>query len=62
MKKTLEIDEDLLKQAKNAVRARTDTETVRLGLESLLQQAAYNRLAALGGTEPNAADIPRRRP
>lgn len=61
MKKTLHIDEQLLRDAKAAVGARTDTDTVRLGLEALVRQAAYERLRALRGSEPHAADTPRRR-
>lgn len=61
MKKTLHVDETLLKQAKTACGATTDTEAVRLGLESLVRQAAYERLRALLGTEPDAQDVPRRR-
>jgi Arc/MetJ family transcription regulator len=61
MKKTLNIDEKLFEEAKAACGATTDTETVRLGLESLVRHAAYQRLSALLGTEPNAQDVPRRR-
>jgi Arc/MetJ family transcription regulator len=61
MKKTLNIDEKLLEEAKAACGAATDTETVRLGLEALVRHAAYQRLMALAGTEPNAKDVPRRR-
>lgn len=61
MKKTLNIDGQLFEQAKAACGATTDTETVRLGLESLVRHAAYQRLSALAGTEPNAQDVPRRR-
>jgi hypothetical protein len=61
MKKTLHIDEKLLRAAKQASGAATDTETVRLGLESLLRHAAYQRLRALRGSEPDAVDVPRRR-
>jgi Arc/MetJ family transcription regulator len=61
MKKTMHIDQDLLKDAKRACGAGTDTETVRLGLEALLRRAAYERLRALRGTEPGAKDVPRRR-
>lgn len=52
MKKTLHIDEELLRQAKVACQASTDTEAVRLGLEALVRQAAYERLRALRGSEP----------
>jgi hypothetical protein len=61
MKKTLHIDEKLLKDAKVAAGAATDTETVRLGLEALVRHAAYQRLRALRGSEPKAKDVPRRR-
>jgi Bacterial antitoxin of type II TA system, VapB len=61
MKKTLNIDQTLFEEAKAACGATTDTETVRLGLESLVRHAAYQRLTALIGTEPDAQDVPRRR-
>jgi Arc/MetJ family transcription regulator len=61
MKKTLHIDEDLLREARSACGANTDTETVRLGLEALVRHAAYERLRALRGSEPLARDVPRRR-
>jgi Arc/MetJ family transcription regulator len=61
MKKTLNIDDTLLEGARRACGASTDTETVRLGLESLVRHAAYKRLQALVGTEPEAQDVPRRR-
>lgn len=61
MKKTLHIDESLLREARSATGARTDTETVRLGLEALIRRAAYERLRALRGSEPHARNPRRRR-
>jgi hypothetical protein len=61
MKKTLNIEEKLLKEAKLASGAATDTEAVRLGLEALVRRAAYERLRTLRGSEPLAAGVPRRR-
>ena len=61
MKKTLHIDEKLLREARTVSRAATDTETVRLGLEALIRHAAHERLRALRGTEPGARDVARRR-
>jgi len=61
MKKTLHIDEQLLREAKTACGVTTDTDTVRLGLEALVRHAAYERLRALRGSEPRARDVPRRR-
>jgi hypothetical protein len=61
MKKTLHIDEQLLREAKAAAGAKTDTDAVRLGLEALIRRSAYERLRALRGSEPKAHDTPRRR-
>jgi Arc/MetJ family transcription regulator len=61
MKKTLNIEDDLLKEAKEACGATTDTETVRKGLEALVRHAAYQKLRELAGSEPDAEDAPRRR-
>jgi hypothetical protein len=61
MKKTFNIDAKLLSEAKAACGASTDTDTIRLGLDALVRHAAYERLRALRGTEPEAQDVPRRR-
>jgi Arc/MetJ family transcription regulator len=61
MKKTLHIDDQLLREARAASGARTDTDTVRLGLEALVRRAAYERLRALRGSERQARETPRRR-
>ncbi len=61
MKKTFNIDEDLFNEARAACSATTDTAVVRMGLEALIRHAAYERLRALGGSEPDARDVPRRR-
>lgn len=61
MKKTLHVDDQLLKEAKAASGAANDTETVRLGLEALVRRAAYQRLRRLRGSEPGSEDVPRRR-
>ena len=61
MKKTFNVDDRLLKEAKAACGATTDTAALRLGLEALVGHAAYERLRTLRGTEPGARDVPRRR-
>ncbi len=61
MKKTFNVDEKLLREAKAACGAATDTETIRLGLEALVRHAAYQRLRGLLGSEPHAKEVPRRR-
>lgn len=62
MKKTLHIDEAVLREARKVCGGSSDTETVRLGLEALIRQAAYERLRKLRGSDSGAADVPRRRP
>lgn len=62
MRKTLNIDDDLLRSAKEAAHVKTDTEAVKLGLEALVRQEAYRRALAFRGSEPDALDVPRRRP
>jgi Bacterial antitoxin of type II TA system, VapB len=61
MKKTMNIDPKLLKEARAACGAASDTEAVRLGLEALVRNAAYQRMRELLGSEPDAKDVPRRR-
>ena len=61
MKKTLNIEDKLIEEAKAACGATTDTETVRLGLQALIRHAAYQRMRAMLGSEKNAVDVPRRR-
>lgn len=61
MKKTLNIDQPMLEEAKAACGEATDTETVQLGLESLIRQAANQRMRRLRGSEKIAVDVPRRR-
>ncbi len=57
----MDLDENLLKDAKEVSGAKTDSETVRLALEALLRHDASQRLRAFGGSEPDAVDVPRRR-
>jgi Arc/MetJ family transcription regulator len=61
MKKTLNIDAQLLESAQAACGATTETETVRRGLEALVRHAAYETLRTLRGSEKRAQQVPRRR-
>jgi hypothetical protein len=61
MKKTLHIDEQLLRHAKSVSGVKSDTDTVRLGLEALVRRGAYERLRTLRGSEPHARNVRRRR-
>ena len=61
MKTTLNIDDVILKQASKLTGVSEKTALVRMGLEALIAKRSAARLAALGGTELNAAAAPRRR-
>lgn len=62
MRTTLIIDDSLLERARTLTGIQEKTALVRAGLEALIARQAGRRLAALGGTEPKLAKIPRRRP
>jgi Arc/MetJ family transcription regulator len=62
MRTTLNIDADLIERARELTGIREKTALVRAGLEALIAGEAGKRLAALGGTQPKMAGIPRRRP
>lgn len=61
MKTTLNIDDDLLAEAQRLTRIEEKTALVHAGLEALIARESARRLAALGGTQPALAAIPRRR-
>jgi Bacterial antitoxin of type II TA system, VapB len=61
MRTTLIIDEGLLDRARDLTGIQQKTALVRAGLEALIAREAGKRLAALGGTQPKIADVPRRR-
>lgn len=63
MKKTFNVDAELLKKARAACGAHTDTETIRQGLEALVRSAAYQAMREYLGSEPDALEheVPRRR-
>jgi Arc/MetJ family transcription regulator len=61
MKTTLNIDDQLLADARRLTRIMEKTALVHAGLEALIARASAQRLAALGGSEPALAPVPRRR-
>jgi len=61
MRTTLIIDDSLLERARALTGIQEKTALVRTGLEALIARLAGRRLAALGGTQPMLAKIPRRR-
>jgi len=62
MRTTLIIDAELLDRARGLTGIQEKTALVHAGLEALIARESGKRLAALGGTQPKAAKIPRRRP
>ena len=62
MRTTLNLDDQLLQEARTLTGIREKTALVRAGLEALIQRESARRLAALGGSEKDLRPIPRRRP
>jgi Arc/MetJ family transcription regulator len=62
MRTTLNINENLLKQAAQLSGIQEKTAVVHAGLEALIARESGKRLAALGGSEPRLRKIRRRRP
>ncbi len=60
MRTTLNIDDELLAQAREATGVSEKTALIHLGLRRVIAEAARHRLAALAGRIP-AARAPRRR-
>ena len=61
MKTTLNIDDELLAEARRLSRIEEKTALVHAGLEALIARESARRLAALGASEPGLRPIPRRR-
>jgi Arc/MetJ family transcription regulator len=61
MRTTMIIDESLLERARELSGISEKTALVHAGLQALIEREAARRLAALGGTQPKIADVPRRR-
>ena len=57
----MNIDDDLIKDARELTGIHEKTELVRIGLKTLIAVEAGKRLAKLGGSAPDMQDIPRRR-
>jgi len=55
MRTTLNIDDQLLKEASKMTGVAEKTSLVRMGLESLIRREAAKRLAAMGGSDPRAS-------
>ena len=61
MRTTLNIDDELLAEAKRLSGLTEKAALVREGLRALIERESARRLARLGGSEPQLDSIPRRR-
>jgi Arc/MetJ family transcription regulator len=62
MRTTIALDDELIAAAQEYSGLTEKSAIVREALKAFVQREAARRLALLGGTEPNAKPIPRRRP
>jgi len=62
MRTTISLDDELLTAAREYTGIKEKSALVRLALQALVQREAARRLAAMGGTQPQLKDVPRRRP
>ena len=60
MRTTVNIDDELIEQARRLTGVREKTSLIRLGLEALVARESSRRLARLGATE-KILETPRRR-
>lgn len=60
MRTTLNLDEELVREARRLSGIEEKTALVHAGLQALIARAAAERLAKLGGTQPQL-EVPRRR-
>ena len=61
MRTTLNIDDELLSEAGRLTGVKERTALVHEGLRALIERESARRLARLGGSEPDLAEVPRRR-
>jgi len=62
MRTTIAIDDELLSKAQAYTGFKEKSVLIREALKALIEREASRRLARLGGSEPELATPPRRRP
>ena len=62
MRTTLNIDDELLAEARRVTGVSEKTSLVKAGLIALIERESAKRLALLGGSEKKLRPIPRRQP
>lgn len=61
MRTTMNLDDDLLREAQRITGMTERTALIHAGLRALIERESARRLARLGGSEPRLQPIPRRR-
>lgn len=61
MRTTVALDDDLVAEAQRLTGTSEKSTLVREALRALIQRESARRLAALGGSDPEASATPRRR-
>lgn len=61
MRTTLNLDDALLDEARRLTGLTERTALIHAGLRALIERASAERLARLGGSEPELQALPRRR-
>lgn len=61
MRTTVTIDDELMQKAEEYTGIKERATLIRMGLTALVQREAAQRLALLGGSDPDAQVPPRRR-
>ena len=61
MRTTVNLDDDLLAQAREITNITSNSKLLREALRALLQRESARRLARLKGSEPGLRPVPRRR-
>lgn len=62
MRTTMALDDELVAEAQELTGLKEKAGLVREALKALIERESARRLASLGGTEPDLAIAPRRRP
>ena len=61
MRTTINLDDDLIREAQRLTGMKERTALIHEGLRALIERESARRLARLGGSEPELEPIPRRR-
>jgi Arc/MetJ family transcription regulator len=61
MRTTIALDDELIAKAQAFTGLQEKSALVREALKALIERESARRLALLGGSEPDLADVPRRR-